>query len=321
VLKQVNVKDMTGTLMPYLEDRRQAGNRIANTTDVIQGVFAGSRATGTEVVSVQERALAPIVEGTKFVIDPLFRWLLPMASELGRQYMDPTSNVSVSRDGEYLGDYVPGELYGDLCVKVVSTDRFKNYLSTKQVYINMLQAGVYQLSRHLMGDEGELKFWRGMARAMKLPDADGVYPGSTRYLEAENQAWSDWQAILRDPTTAAQDPNQLPKEGERHEVHISVLEKERDRYEQFMKIAPDRYDPTVVRVVDLYITLHKQMMESEQARAQSQAALGGGAQQPQAPQPGGAPQNQSGGAVPGMAGEAQGDMMSGMGGQMMGAAQ
>ena len=309
-LTQLDVTDFTNTTIPFLDWLRGTADKIMGTTDAFKGEFAGSRTTGTEYLGAKEQALKPAIEDAKFIADQLFDWLLPDVAELFRQFGDPEKMIQVTQGTEMLGTFSPGSLYGDLQTKVVSIEKFEKDLSAKQVLINFLQAGAYEQSKEFMGKTGGLHFWRTLGEAVNLPDIQTIYPEIKKNKEAENQAFSDYKAILFDPAAAMQDEALLPKEGEEHEVHISVLTPVRDRWELMANVESDpekkEYANMVVQALKLYILMHEQFVELEaQQDTQAQVAQ----QATEQPQGAGF---QSGSDVPGFEGEAAGDTLAGV---------
>ena len=302
-MQQLEIDDITGTTMPTLDYLENKAKNITRTTDVVAGEYAGSRTTGTEVVSARSQAMKPIVEQAAFVA----RFLPQLArsvADLCRQFADPAMPIY------YKGESVnPAELYGEYNVKVTSIERFEASVQAQQAIANFLQVGGYDRSRHLMTDEGEVEFWRTYGKAYKFLNADKIWAGARPYVEAESQALGDWNAILTDPQKAMMDPEQLPKEGERHEIHIRTLTQKKNLFvKQSVSFDNEQQEwaRLVLAVVDMYIQIHEQMQEAAAGASQAQNALLG--------QNATVENQASPGQAPGLAGEAVGDNLAGQAG-------
>jgi len=306
-LAQAEVADMTATTIPLIEFLQKDADELVHTIDAFKGVFAGSRTTGTEYLGARSQAMKPAIEDTNFVIEPFFTWLLESVADLGRQFGNPDEMILVTNDkGEKIGEVNPTELYGQLKTRVVATAKFESDVTAKQVLINFIQSGAYDRSVQFMGQTGALHYWRTVGKFLGIPDVLKIFPAARKQVEAENQAWADWEAIQRDPNKAMNDPAQLPKEGEQHDIHNAILRAQRERF-ALLNITDVEYKQLVLSAVDLYILMHDQMKEAEtQQEAVSSVSPT-------------SPTGQST-SVPGMPGEAAGDTSSGLAGQMAGAA-
>jgi len=315
-LAQLEVDDITATTMPTLTYLEEKANSIMRTNDVIAGNYAGSRATGTEVVNNKSQAMKPIIEQAAFV-GRLLPQVARSVADLCRQFADPDNPLYY--DGQTIN---PAELYGQYNVKVVSIERFEQSVQAQQAIANFLQVGGYDRSRHLMGEEGEAAFWRTYGRAFKFRDPDKIWTGAKPYVEAESQALGDWNAILADPANAMLDTDLLPKEGERHEIHIRTLTQLRDLFAKQSSTFPQdatmpaagkevpapEWAKMVLATVDMYIQIHEQMQEREAGMSAQQGALLG--------QNATVENQASPGQAPGLPGEAVGDNLAGQAGGM-----
>ena len=318
VLTQVTVQNVTQRTVEELAMMRERADSLIGTTEAFRGEFAGSRATATEVIGNKTQALKPILELAKFIISQYVYFILPTFMSLSRQYSDPDQFVTV--DGL---DVYPAELYGELDTKILSIEKYEADLSTRQVLTNAIQAGAYDRAAPYMGQDGGLKFWRNYFKSMKLPDVDETFPAAATFVEAENQANADVRNIMLNPVEMMSSQEHLPKEGEKHDIHIRILEARKKLMEIQDQVPYDEGTPLiidgvppqisnqpnylklVIRTLEFYITIHKQMQAQEQAQAsvaQSSAEAGQASGQAQ--------------EVPVQAGEANGDVLSGVAGQV-----
>lgn len=298
-IKKVEIPNMTQNFVAEMDFFKTDADNIVGTNDAIRGVAFGSRTTGTEYLGAKDQALKPVLEHAKYMAKQYFHWILPRFMSLSRQFADPDRFIEV--DGEKI---YPAELYGELETKVVSIEKYEADLQTEQVYNNSIQSGAYDKSAPFMGEDGALQFWRNYYRALKMQDVNEILPGAKENVEAKNQVNADIRAIWTDPQLAMVDPIQLPKEGEAHQIHIDALTEKRDLWVLSAKIAPPEEKElwsARIAAMDFYIQIHEQMMQSEQAAAQAsaQASTSGQADQ-----------------VPVQEGEAAGDTLAGIEGQI-----
>jgi len=317
-IEKMQIPDMTHIAIPMTELLQREADEVAGTLDAVKGEYAGSRTTGTEILTANKQAMKPLIEDARYIANQYLTPLLEDVKELGRQFADP-EQVLVVTDGQggVLGEINPGELYGELETKITAIDKFESDLQAQQILVNFIQAGGYDKSVAFMGKTGAVYFWRLFADAMNLPDSYKIYPSGQRMVEAENQAIADINAIKLDPVDALQNPALLPKEGESHDVHIQILQAYQDKVEILLSDpqideATRLYLQQQVTALRLYIAIH------EQLKVQEEAAISQSSNVP--PQQTGGAMNQAGaaGQVPVQPGEEAGDVLSGVQGQMVG---
>ena len=303
-LTQLEVEDVTGSTMPTLQYLSEQADKTVDTNDAVQGEYAGSRTTASEALSVKDQALQPAIERAKYVAAQYFYFLCRDCADLVRQFADPDAKIPVTNQYGEIDAYVsPSELYGSLNVKIVTLEKYQADLTMRQNLNNFLQAGGYEQSKPFMGESGALQFWRTYGKFMKMPDVEKIYPPLKKNMEAENQAWSDVSIILADPTRAMQDESIMPKKGEQHDIHIGILQQERDKLAVLIPTMEelDREQAQLsLQALDLYILMHNQFAEAEKSEATMQQA---------------SVSNQSANP-PSMGGEATGDVISGEMGQV-----
>jgi hypothetical protein len=294
-LTQLDVTDMTGTILPQLEYIQRRLNKTAGTDKAISGEYAGSRTTGTEVLQVAQQAMKPALEDAEYIAGQTFPWLLRIFESRIRQFADPNKQVAITKEN-VVEAVTPGDLYGETAVRVVSIGQFEADMQLRQTLNNFL-AAAYDKAAPNMTKDDVVRFWRTVFRMMKIPDY-GLYFGGRKTREAENQAYTENMLAVNDPAAALQD---LPMQDENHEVHERSHREFRENYESFTP--PDQQNPMTVQILRGWEMLHKRFAQRESAaQPVPQQALGG----PQA----NAPQNQAD-VVPGMGGEASGDAMAG----------
>lgn len=292
-LKQLDVGDMTGTTLPFLEWVRSVFDKTAGTDKAIAGEYAGSRTTGTEVLTVQQQAMKPALEDAEYMSDQYFPWLLRKFESLVRQFADPNKTHAITYETG-VETVNPGDLYGQTDIRIVSIGQFESDVTMKQSLNNFI-AAAYDKAAPFMGKQGGLEFWKTVFRMMKLPDSHRFFPGpNTR--EAENQAWTENQLAVNDPVAAM---NDLPMPDENHEVHVRIHKEALTKLKYFTQGA----NPLSVQVLEGWIQMHEQMAQAQTPAVPTQAL---GALPPGAD----TPQNQAD-MVPGMPGEASGDMLAG----------
>lgn len=295
---------------------QKEADEIAGTLDAVRGEYAGSRTTATEVLGAREQAMKPAIEDCKAAVGPYLSWILRMTASLGRQFAPNRIHVA-SNEGQYVGEINPTLLYGGLATKVTAMDNYEADVATRQILVNFIQAGGYDRAAPFMGKDGSLYFWRIVAKRLKLPDPVKMFPEVKIYVEAINQANADYQYILINPQDAMVNPVYLPKMGEQHEVHITVLKPYSDRMKAIIKDvnpAEQEHYAAVIRALDFYILIHEQLKEQEAQQALAtapQLGAGGGGQKMLGPGGGNAAPMQAP-TTPGMPGEAAGDMVSGL---------
>lgn len=310
-LTKLSVPDMTQRFISEMDMLRKDADEICGTTDVMRGVAMGARTTGTEAMGAREQAMMPAIEDAKVMADQIFKPILADHASLWRQFGDPRAMITVTRSNVVLGTVSPGELYGECNVRVVSVAKYQTDMASRQVINNAISSGVYEKSAGFMGKDGALEFWRTWARLMRFPNAQKIFPGARKYVEAENQAWADVEAIKADPVKAMNDPAQLPKPDEMHDIHIGILQQVRDKYVLLAKATPgDEKDAAIVAALDLYMLMHEQFKEQEAVQ------VSGGGQGAEPSEDEQQPEGMGGNEMPNMPGSAQGEMMAGVGGQM-----
>jgi len=296
-LTQLKIDDMTNSTLPLLEYLKNAADETLNTTDVIKGAFAGSRTTGTEVLSVREQALQPLIENSKYVAEQYFGFILRDFADLSRQYADPNNPLILAGDSEAITVSDPAQLYGNYKVKIVSVEKFKADLTAKNSLNEFIQGGGYDKATSFMQESGALHFWRTWARFNKMPDVLDMFPAAKKNVEAENQAWADVEAILENPEFAMQSPVRLPKAGEAHDIHIKILQSQKELYRITESAKENGANTLILAAFDLYIRMHEDLKVEEESQVQA-------SQQPQGQ---GDPST--------MSGEQSGDALAGAMGQ------
>ncbi|MDD2777643.1 MAG: hypothetical protein PHI16_01935 [Methanocellales archaeon] len=309
-LTKLNIPDYTQLSIPLLNELKTDADETAGTMDAVKGEYAGSRTTGTEILTANKQAMKPLIEDARFISN---QYLVPIAedvADLAKQFGDPDKLLTVTdANNSILGQVNPAELYGDCDIKITSIDRFEADLEMRQVLINFITSGGFLQSKEYMGQTGGVTFWRTVADAIGLPDVDKIYPEGKRMVEAENQAYADLMAIQNDPTGAMTNPELLPKEGEMHDIHIPILEGWGKKLKILMgdpDLSPEQknFMRQQYAAVNLYVQIHNEL-KSKEAMGEAMMQTQGGVQ------------NQAS-EVPAQPGEAAGDTLSGIQGQLAG---
>lgn len=295
----LRLPDATQSTLPFIEWLQSDADELLGTTEAFRGQFAGSRTTGTEYLGAREQAMKPAIEDAKFIAKQYFTPITRDVADLCDQFA-PHWNLG--------DDLYADELYGENKLKITSVEKFEADLNAKQVLVNFIESGGYDKARAdgAIGETGKLEFWRMTGKALKMPGAERIFDGARQYVEAENQAWADVRAIMADPMTAMENPEQLPKPGEMHDIHNRILNQVQLKLEIVKATrAPEEQEMIAQQIAALkyYQALHEQFKnEAEQQAQQQQAAMAQSAPN-QAQQP------------PGMNGEAAGDTLAGIQGQ------
>ena len=277
-LTRQNIPDTTNSTVPLMQFLKKQFDDTIGTGEAMRGEFAGSRTSANEYLGAKEMQLKPLLEQTRRFASELFSWMLEQHADLWRQFGDPTKKITITGDdNSIIGEADPGALYGKMFVKVNAVDKFEKNLAQRQTLVNFISSGGYTQSKEFMGKEGALYFWRAVGESLELPDVEKIFPEAQRYVEAENQAMSDIKGIMRDPQASMSDPEMIPQEGERHDVHVKILEDYLERFQLIAKVEPEnaQYNQAVMSALQLYITIHQQY--------QQQAAMAMQQQQAQAP--------------------------------------
>jgi len=119
-------------------------------------------------------------------------------------------------------------------------------------------------------------------------------------------AESDYKYILADPIDAMSNEAYLPKPGEQHDIQVNVLQGYLKKMTLVAPSMPDEQQEWIQNVLNalkLYIELHNQLKAQESGGA----GMGAGGQ-PQSPM--------QAAQTPSMPGEAGGDIVSGLAGQV-----
>ena len=311
-LTKVAVPDMTQQFVTEMNFLRESARQAVQVTDAYQGLFAGSRTTGTEYLGAKEQAMKPAIDHARNIANQLLLWIMDDHAPLWRQFGDPERVITVT-DGrhELLGKAQPGCLYGMTQGRVTGIEKFQADLGAQQGITNLMNTSYFDRFAKYMGDEGGAYVARTIWKMNKLPDPEKAFPAAQKMVDAEKAANLDVRAIFTDPRVAMTDPDQLPKPGEDHATHLRILDDAIVRVKAIMAVDPEAYDPAVVPVLELYRSMHAQLQAQAQAQQiqQNQAA--------QAQNAAGQAQNQSM-QPPGMEGEAAGDTLSGVTEQAVG---
>ena len=310
------IPDTTVTTMQFLELNNQRLKEAAGTPDAVMGQFAGARTTGTEYQGVVSQAMKPFLEDTEYVADQLFPWYLDMVRELWIQFGDPSKILRVT-NGREIESVIPGSLYGHYKPRIVSLGQFEADALLRQSIVNLIGNGAFDKAAAFMSEENQQEFWRNLFKLFKIPGAESWFSG-TRHIEAQNQAHSENRAIMDNPMAAAED---TPQPGEKHAVHLPIHQDFRRHLQSLLIQQPDNAALQIaMQVVELHIQATEAMVQQEeqQAMASQQAQLAGGGAG--AGGGGGGPGQPMGmQANPAqLTGEAGGEALAGLQGQMQG---
>jgi len=300
-LTRLKIPDMTATTIPFIEWLQGDADEMLGTTEAFRGAFAGSRTTGTEYLGARDQAMKPAIEDAKFMARQYFVPILRDVADLCDQFA-PHWDLG---DGLY-----SDELYGKTMTKIVSVDHYEADLNAKQVLVNFIESGGYDKARAdgAIGEIGKLAFWRMTGKFLKMPDAEKIFDGAKRYVEAENQAWADVKAIRADPVGAMDNVELLPKPDEMHDIHNRILNQVQLKLEILKPTRPAEEQESLsqqISALKYYQALHTQYQEEAAVTANEQQQ----AMQKSAP-------NQSA-QPPAQNGEAAGDALAGIQGQQI----
>ena len=307
-LKPFPVEDVTQTTLPTLEYLSNQADKTLNTNDAFRGEVSFSRTTATQATESRQQALMPIIAQGEYMAAQYFPWMFKTAIADVRQFCDPEKAIRIAGGDEFVN---PALWYGDHEVSITSVKKFAEDMTMRNNLVNLLQAGVYDKSLPSMGKEGALEFWRQYGKTFRFQNPQKIWPATRKYVEAENQAWNDYRAILADPQGALTNPAIAPKPEEDQQTHLGVLEPLADQWEKLSPAMPDdkrAYGQQVLATLRYFIAVRNQLL------AQQNQTIPGAA--------GGAPQQAQGASgvsqqTPGMSGEQVGDVMAGQGGQQV----
>jgi len=297
-LTRLEVPDITASTIPFLDWLSRDADDLLGTTEAFRGVFAGSRTTGTEYTGARDQSMKPALEDAKQMAIQYFEPVLRDVADLCDQF---APNWAL-KEG-----IVANELYGEAEVRITSVEKYEADLAAQQVLVNFIQSGGYDKARAsgAMSKEGDLQFWRMVGEHLKMPEYNAIFDGTRQYVEAENQALADVQAIMADPLGSMDNPELLPKPGEMHNIHTRILEQSKLKLQiqgRTLQAEDREINAQQIAALELYIAMHRQLQEEETAQQeQQQAAAASGQNQSDSP--------------PELAGEAQGDTLSGLAGQ------
>jgi hypothetical protein len=307
-VKQLQTEDVTSTTLPTLDRLENQANKTLNTNDAFRGEVSFSRTTATQATEARQQALMPIIAQGEYMAAQYFPWMFKTAIAETRQFCDPAKAIRIAGGDEFVN---PALWYGEHEVSITSVKKFAEDLTMRNNLVNLLQAGAYDKSLPIMGKEGALEFWRQYGKAFRFQNPEKIWPATRKYVEAENQAWNDYRAILADPQGALMNQALAPKPEEDQQTHLGVLEPLADQWEKLSPAMPDAeraYGQQVLATLRYFIAVRNQLLSQQN---QTVAGASGGPAQPGA----------SGGVQspppPGMSGEQVGDVMAGQGGQMV----
>jgi len=270
-LKQLEVGDTTGTVLPFLDFLQKQINETGNTDKPVTGSYAGSRTTRTEFLGVREQAMKPIFEEVKYFANDFFPWLLNDFKDLNQQFCNPSRAISITGGDEVIGKVNPAELYGELDVQVVCVDEFKSNMMKRETMVDLFKTGFVEKFQPLMGDEGTAILGRDFMRLFGIENVNKIMPATKPYIEAETLAWNDVRRIENDPADAL--INGLPTLEEKHEVALRILEPRFERYKTM--IPQDQQHPDILRAYGVYIMMHKQFQEEGKQKLLAEVASPG----------------------------------------------
>lgn len=295
-LRQVDVKDATGTTMALYDRTLDEMDAVMNTGKAIIGEALGSRTSASESKQVFDQAFKTLLDKAGYQAEQLFPWMARMVASLWRQYADPKLTLAITTvDG--IQEVKPSELWGPLNYKVTAIKKFDTDVTRRSEQNQFFQTWMQPFLEAAGPDGVKTAMTMLMKERQIFEDPDSIFQQRST-ADAERVAQSETQSMYFERV-----PDK-PAPEEDHATHLRVHE----NYAKIIKTLPrEQQDDEGFSILMQHIEETKQL--------QQQAAQGGG--QPQAPQQGpqagpeGAPQA-AGGTPPQLQGEASGDQISGL---------
>lgn len=286
-LVQLDTKDMTGVIMPWIQTLEKQWDDIFGITDPVRGQALGSRTSASEAQNVNDKAMQPILSWARYVLNQILPNMLFWDMHLSRYFADPTKEKAILQ-GDRIHLIRPAELVGDAIIRVTAIDRFERDVLKQAEQSDFIQK-MFPMLQPILSREGQIKLASDLLKSRKI-DTDGLFPAENKTGDAQTMAVLESQSMLSGGEW------DQPQPDEDHATHLKVHEDMQRMYD----LMPDKI-PEVSNMHKAHIEMTKQMLAQQEAQA---AQFSGGMQQ----QP-------QGGTEPMLPGELSGDML---GGQMGG---
>ena len=286
-IRQVDVKDATGTTMAMYNRTLEELDAAMNTGKAIVGEALGSRTSASEAKQVFDQAFKTLVDKASYQAEQLFPWMARMVASLWRQYADPKLTLAITTsDG--VEEVKPAELWGPLNYKVTAIKKFDTDVTRRSEQNQFFQTWMQPLMES-MGPDGTAELMARLMEERQIFDNPSSLFGRKTSADAERVAQSESETMYFDKI-----PDN-PAEGEDHETHLRVHE----NYLNLIRTLPrEQQDQDGIALLQEHIERTRQLQQ--QAQAPQGLPQGG----PQGPAQQAAP--------PQLQGEAAGDQIGGL---------
>jgi hypothetical protein len=259
-LDHIEIPDTTRITMEMYRIIREMIDELIGANKPIRGESFGARTSASEAVTTTQFASQPLDEMAAYIMDQIFPWMYELDAAYMRQYGDPNTILRVTHNTKDYEIY-PTTLWGPIKTKVTAMARFKRSTIEKQGLAQFLQ-NVMPMFIDAMGPQGKKVLGREALRIMNVPKANEIFP-TTDDVEASAVANRTIQEILILGGWVE------PQPGENHAAQLTVL---RSALREFAALPEgDRPEKDNFDRLRAHIQIREDMMEQEQARAQSPA--------------------------------------------------
>ena len=296
-IRQIEVKDHTGTFIAMYERILDELDAAMNTGKAIIGEALGSRTSASEAKQVFDQAFKTLLDKAAYQAEQLFPWIADMNQSLWKQYADPKLTIAITTD-DGIEEVKPAELWGRMNYAVTAIKRFDTDITRHAQQTQMEQVWKDEFVK-LAGPKGTTLYLKDMFRERQISDEPSKYFPINKNADAKRVAQSEsdniyFEQVLDNPAIE-----------EDHEMHIST-------HEDFLSLVgtmrPEDRSPEGESMLKQHVEQHKQMMAEAagngQPLPQGEGQGSGAGQEPQV----------DAGAAPQLQGEAIGDALGGLAG-------
>ena len=261
-----------------------------NTVQAVRGTPMGSRTSATEYQGAKQAAIKPLVESSRYLANQIFPWWARLCIELWDQFGDPEVTMQLTYRNE-VRSITPTKFTSRFRTKITCIDRFEKDTMTKMEADRAVQATLPIFAQY-MGRKGIVAFAEDYWGERGLKAVDRYFPDDIDY-DAEQTAQSENALILFEGEW------DMPEPEENHQAHLPQHEMAERLYSRLPR---EQQVPENLSILRQHIEMTKTFLQQQQSKTANSMMLGMGQTTAPAPPP----------SVPGLAGEAGGDELSGM---------
>ena len=249
-LKRVAVPSNTGDMQNFIAYLEARIKETAGTTAPFLGEAMGSRTSASEATNALEQAMKPAMEKLRRMARVL-EWIGVWDMRMWRMFSPADQMFSLVQKGK-VKEIKPANLWGPLRVKITAIDDFEKN-SVGRAEQNQFMRDTLPMAKDVLSKKEFRNTLKWIYRQRDFP-VDELWVGNDD-MDARHIARSEDNGFFN----LIED---LPKEGENHEVHLD----EHGQDLRLYKMNSDA-DPEVVRLFDVHMEVHNQMLQQQESQA------------------------------------------------------